>query len=115
MEAMGQQDAIIRNYDLTNRTMYGYCKLARLRLGFDASGPLNWFIDGVRARLRNMGYRAGTNDQLEDLINRWYVWHTIRTGERRRRSYRPDLPSVAPERRLDRLPPAFTDRDNTIL
>lgn len=92
MRELGQEDAICRNYDLTfyidrrePGMEYSHVRSACEKFGIpmDTKSPLKLLIDEVRARLRNMGYAAGTDDQLQTMLNEWYIWDRIRTGSLR--------------------------------
>lgn len=85
MVELGQQDAIMRNYDLDHLKGAKPGQVldrAFARMGFDQPNtPRAFVIPEIAQRLRNMGYSPTSPEQLAQLARRWYTWDRIRTGD----------------------------------
>jgi len=95
MRAMGQEDAVYRNYDTTYKPgkagsdylTYAISACERMKLHTQGV-PLQFLIAEVQARLRGMGYYEPDTHKLECLMCEWYIWDALKYGSLRRWKYR---------------------------
>lgn len=87
MRELGQEDAILRNYDVMSTQGKGggssHLYLAIRRLGEPArtqEDALNWLSE-IAQRFVNMGAERPDIAVLHNRLRGWYVWDRIRMGE----------------------------------
>lgn len=84
MRELGQEDAIMRNYDIMRFAGKGetHLWLALGRIGMREAGtPIPLLLHSVCTALRNVGCAAPNPEQVRQRLIGWYTWDRIRKQE----------------------------------